>query len=82
MGRRRSSTWKPHPRAYRYAVEHARVRPEQAMLVATHPWDVDGAQRAGLSGAWLRRGRTAYPSSLTEPALAAEDRAELARLLG
>ncbi|MFF4402298.1 haloacid dehalogenase type II [Streptomyces sp. NPDC001480] len=74
--------WKPHPRAYRYAVERAGVRPEQAMLVAVHPWDVDGAQRAGLAGAWLRRGRTAYPRSLTEPSLAAENLTELARLIG
>ncbi|MFG3658695.1 haloacid dehalogenase type II [Streptomyces sp. NPDC047706] len=74
--------WKPHPRAYRYAVDQAGVRPAQAMLVAVHPWDVDGAQRAGLVGAWLRRGRTAYPRSLTEPALAAEDLAELACVIG
>lgn len=73
--------WKPHPDAYRYAVEHAGVRPDQAMLVAVHPWDVDGAQRAGLAGAWLRRGATTYPSSLTEPTLVAEDVTDLARLL-
>ncbi|MFF4402914.1 hypothetical protein [Streptomyces sp. NPDC001480] len=50
--------------------------------MAVHPWDVDGAQRAGLAGAWLRRGRTAYPRSLTDPSLAVEDLAELARLIG
>ncbi|WP_055469073.1 haloacid dehalogenase type II [Streptomyces ardesiacus] len=76
--------WKPDPRAYHYAVERCGVGPEQAMLVAVHPWDIDGAQRAGLSGAWLRRGvpDTAYPRSLTSPTLAADDLTELARLLG
>ncbi|WP_306187335.1 haloacid dehalogenase type II [Streptomyces sp. MK5] len=75
--------WKPHPRAYRYATERAGVRPDEAMLVATHPWDVDGAQRAGLRGAWLRRGTAtgAYPRSMTAPALQAEDMRELALLL-
>ncbi|MEV6738908.1 haloacid dehalogenase type II [Streptomyces sp. NPDC051104] len=73
--------WKPHPRAYHYVVERAGVRPDQAMLVAVHPWDVDGAQRAGLAGSWLRRGVTAYPATLSVPALAVEDLTELARLL-
>lgn len=74
--------WKPHPQAYRYVVERTGVRPEQAVLVAVHPWDVAGAQRAGLAGAWLRRGATAYPSALAEPAFTAEDLTELAQLIG
>jgi 2-haloacid dehalogenase len=76
--------WKPDVRAYHYAVEHCGLRPDQAMLVAVHPWDIDGAQRAGLSGAWLRRGvpETAYPRSLTGPAVTADDLEELARLIG
>lgn len=75
--------WKPHPHAYRYAAERAGIRPAEAMLVATHPWDVDGARRAGLAGAWLRRGTDpgVYPSSLTAPTLAADDVGELARVL-
>ncbi|MEV6055847.1 haloacid dehalogenase type II [Streptomyces sp. NPDC052107] len=78
------SRWKPDRRAYHYAVERCGVRPDQAMLVAVHPWDIDGARRAGLSGAWLRRGvpATAYPRALNGPTLAAEDLMELARLIG
>ncbi|WP_243761200.1 haloacid dehalogenase type II [Streptomyces sp. YIM 98790] len=48
--------WKPAPAAYHYAVRHAGVAPEQAALVAAHPWDIDGARRAGLAAAWIRRG--------------------------
>ncbi|MCX4420301.1 haloacid dehalogenase type II [Streptomyces mirabilis] len=73
--------WKPHPRAYHYAAERSGVRPDEAMLVAVHPWDVDGAQRAGMAGAWLRRRTTTYPSSLTEPAIAVEDFIELAHAI-
>lgn len=73
--------WKPAPGAYRYAVEQAGVRPEQAVLIATHPWDVDGALRAGLGGAWLRRGAAAYPHTMSEPTYSTEDLRELADVL-
>ncbi|MDR3079846.1 MAG: haloacid dehalogenase type II [Streptomyces sp.] len=75
--------WKPDPWAYHYVTERADVRNDRALLVAVHPWDIDGAQRAGLSGAWLRRGipAHAYPRSLSSPAHTADDLSELARLL-
>ncbi|MET7568984.1 haloacid dehalogenase type II [Streptomyces sp. NPDC005492] len=65
--------WKPAPAAYSYAVERVGVRPEQAMLVAVHPWDIDGARRAGLDGAWLRRGVSVYPRTMTPPSFNAQD---------
>lgn len=73
--------WKPAPEAYRYAVRAAGVRPEEALMAAVHPWDVDGAQRAGLAGAWLRRGAAHYPQVMTRPAWVAENLEELARAL-
>jgi 2-haloacid dehalogenase len=73
--------WKPAPGAYLYAADHLRVLPGQAMLVAVHPWDVDGAIRAGLGGAWLRRAAAAYPSTMSEPTCTARDVAELAAML-
>jgi 2-haloacid dehalogenase len=54
---------KPRPEVYRYAVEQARVQPAQAMLVATHPWDVNGAKAAGLLGGYVCRGRP-YPDTI------------------
>ncbi|MFE9651260.1 haloacid dehalogenase type II [Streptomyces sp. NPDC006365] len=73
--------WKPARAAYRYAVDQVEVRPEQTLLVAVHPWDVDGALRAGLRGAWLRRGATAYPQSMSPPTHSAQDLRELADTL-
>lgn len=70
--------WKPAAAAYRYASQQVGVRPEQALLVAVHPWDVDGALRAGLGGAWLRRGADAYPQCMSKPTLTAQDVRELA----
>ncbi|MFI2644309.1 haloacid dehalogenase type II [Streptomyces sp. NPDC018610] len=73
--------WKPAPAAYRYAVERAGVRPDQALLIAAHPWDTDGARRAGLHGAWLRRGASVYPKTMTPPRYGARDLRELADVL-
>jgi hypothetical protein len=38
------------------------VEPMDAMLVAVHPWDIDGAQRAGLAGAWIDLSDGRHPS--------------------
>ncbi|MGW4469963.1 haloacid dehalogenase type II [Nonomuraea sp. NPDC004354] len=72
--------WKPARAAYEYAVGRAGVRPEQAALVAVHPWDVDGAMRAGLAGAWLDRRGTPYPSVMTAPSVSARDLMALAAM--
>jgi 2-haloacid dehalogenase len=60
--------WKPAREAYLHAVEFCGVHPADAMLVAVHPWDVDGAKRAGLQAGWLDRDAGSYPSGVfTEP---------------
>jgi len=66
--------WKPAPEPYRLAVERAGVRADRVALVAVHPWDVDGAQRAGLVGA-------PYPDTFSAPAIAAGDLVALADAL-
>src|SRR5262249_5893966 len=53
--------WKPAGAAYRHALEHTGVEPDEAMLVAVHPWDVDGARAAGLRSAWVSRSGAPYP---------------------
>ncbi len=61
--------WKPHADAYRYAADVCSVEPHRMALVAVHPWDVDGARRAGLSGFWIKRRKTPYPTSFLPPDL-------------
>ncbi|WP_446033989.1 haloacid dehalogenase type II [Streptomyces olivaceus] len=73
--------WKPAPGAYRYAVEQVGVRAEEAVLVAVHPWDVDGARRAGLGGAWVRREKGSYPGVMLPPTYSVGDLVELAGVL-
>jgi 2-haloacid dehalogenase len=48
------------------------------MLVAVHPWDIDGAARAGLHTGWLNRDGSRYPSYFTAPDVVATDLVELA----
>jgi 2-haloacid dehalogenase len=62
-----AGAWKPTRRAYLYAAERTGVPPGQLTLVAVHPWDIDGAARAGLRTAWLDRAGAAYPIHLTPP---------------
>jgi 2-haloacid dehalogenase len=70
--------WKPAPEPYHHAAQRCGVAPAEMMLVAVHPWDIDGAQRAGLSAAWIDRSGTPYPEPLLAPALRADDLRELA----
>lgn len=72
--------WKPAPEPYHHAAACCEVEPEQAMLVAAHPWDVDGAKRAGLRAAWINRTGAPYPSHLFDPDLEAPDLVALAEV--
>jgi 2-haloacid dehalogenase len=66
-------TWKPSPAAYLWAAGSCRVPPERTALVAAHGWDVQGAQRAGLTGAWFPRSERTYPAVYEAPHVAAGD---------
>ena len=65
--------WKPSPQAYLWAAGICDVAPEQLALVAAHGWDVQGAQRAGLTGAWFPRAERSYPAVYEAPHIEATD---------
>jgi 2-haloacid dehalogenase len=73
--------WKPHPDAYRYAADVCGVPVDQMALVAVHPWDIDGARRAGMQGYYLDRRRTPYPKAFLGPDVVAADLVGLADAL-
>jgi 2-haloacid dehalogenase len=77
-----AGVWKPARAAYAHALDVCGVEPDRALLVAVHPWDVDGAQRAGLRGAWLNRKGEAYPDHFRAPDLRATSLEELSQQLG
>jgi 2-haloacid dehalogenase len=65
--------WKPAREVYLWAAGSCGVPPERMALVAAHGWDVQGAQRAGLTGAWFPRGERIYPPVYDRPHVAADD---------
>lgn len=62
-----AKVWKPAAGAYEYAARQCQVDIASMMLVAVHPWDVDGAARAGMQTAWVDRTGARYPSYFTTP---------------
>ena len=54
--------WKPSRETYLWAAGSCQVAPDRLALVAAHGWDVQGAQRAGLTGAWFPRTERSYPA--------------------
>lgn len=70
--------WKPARGAYEYAARTCGTELPEMLLVAVHPWDVDGAARAGMGTAWINRTGVAYPESLTPPSMQATSLTDLA----
>ena len=73
--------WKPAPEPYLYAARELGVAPGECTLVAAHPWDIDGAKRAGLQGAWLNRKGSRYPEFFQRPDASGETLGSLADTL-
>jgi len=76
-----AGAWKPDPASYAYAGRTCRVEAAEMLLVAVHPWDIDGASRAGLSTAWVSRDGTDYPGHFRPPTHTVRALPELAALL-
>lgn len=74
--------WKPAEPAYRFALDACGCRPQEAMLVAVHPWDIHGAHQAGLATAWVNRTGAPYPGYFATPDIEATSVLDLAAQLG
>jgi 2-haloacid dehalogenase len=79
--------YKPAPEVYQTAARLLVVEPGELMLVAAHPWDLEGASRAGLQTAFVdRRQEYGSGSPVREYPAADQSVADLhelaARLLG
>lgn len=71
---------KPRREVYRHAVSVAGVEPGRMVLVAVHPWDVNGAKAAGLLGGFVARGQ-AFPPTMAEPDICGETLVDVARAI-
>lgn len=76
-----AGVWKPAPASYGYAARECGVPLADMLMVAVHPWDVDGAARAGMQSAWIDRSGAAYPPYATPPTYTASGLTDLAAQL-
>ena len=73
--------YKPDLRAYKWALDKLAIKPEQALMVAAHGWDVAGAKAAGMQTAFIARpGKALYPLA-EKPDYNVKDLSELTALL-
>jgi 2-haloacid dehalogenase len=75
-----AGAWKPSPRAYDYAASTCDTKPSDMLMVAVHPWDVDGARRAGFQTAWVNRSGAPFPATFLDPTYTVESIEQLAEL--
>jgi 2-haloacid dehalogenase len=74
-------TFKPHPRVYEHAAASLGADRAQICLIAAHAWDVMGAMRAGLRGAWVARSERWLVPVVPEPDVRGEDLEDVSRKL-
>lgn len=72
--------WKPRCDIYLHAARCAGVEPRQLALIAAHAWDIHGAGLAGLTTAFVARGKP-FPATMVPPHLSAGTLTEVAELL-
>lgn len=73
-----AGAWKPARASYEYAARTCGTDLADMLLIAVHPWDIDGAARAGMATAWINRDGGGYPDVFTPPALTAATLIDLA----
>lgn len=73
-----AGVWKPARGAYEYCAHTCETDLNDMLLVAVHPWDIDGAARAGMQTAWINRRNEPYPTYFTQPLRTVESVRELA----
>lgn len=73
-----AGAWKPARASYEYAAHTCGTSLADMLLIAVHPWDIDGAARAGMATAWINRDGSSYPEIFMSPTLTAGTLTDLA----
>jgi 2-haloacid dehalogenase len=71
---------KPAPEVYDFAVRRLELAPGSTWMVAAHGWDIAGARRAGLRGAFVARPGQS-PDPFAPPEIIANDLLTLAHTI-
>lgn len=73
--------YKPAPRAYRHAAERLGRPIEEVRLVSSNPFDVIGAEAAGMQSVWIDRSGAPFDTLAPAPAMVVRALTELADAL-
>eukprot|EP00976_Prorocentrum_cordatum_P060243 1175817-Prorocentrum_minimum.AAC.7 len=73
--------FKPVPECYHYALKQAGVKAKEAVHVAAHDWDLEGAKAVGMNTAFVKR-HLGFASAYHPPDLSVPDFVALADALG
>jgi len=73
--------YKPHPSAYAVAAGALGCPNAELRLIAAHDWDVTGAIRAGLKGAFVARNGSVFNRAGEQPEIVGDDLADVAKQL-
>jgi len=73
--------FKPAPRTYRYAAERLGRPVGQVRLISSNPFDVIGAQAAGMQAAWVNRSGAVFDTLRPPPSTVVRSLTELADAL-
>jgi len=76
-----NKVYKPDLRAYAWALDKLGVKPEEALMVAAHGWDIAGAKAAGMQTAFVARPSKALYPLAPKPDYIVKDLSELVTVL-
>jgi 2-haloacid dehalogenase len=73
--------YKPSPKVYRHAAERIGRRIEEVRLVSSNPFDVIGAEAAGMRAAWIDRSGGIFDTLGPRPEVVVSTLVELSEAL-
>eukprot|EP00959_Pyramimonas_sp_CCMP1952_P315856 6610936-Pyramimonas_sp.AAC.1 len=73
--------FKPAPVSYRFVLKQEGLEPEEAVMVSTHDWDLEGAKMVGMKTAFVQR-HLGFGSVFQPPDFKVSDFLDLADKLG
>jgi 2-haloacid dehalogenase len=76
-----AGAWKPARVSYEHAARSCGTDLGEMVMVAVHPWDLDGAARAGMATAFIDRTGAPWPEVFAPPTFTAPGLPELAAQL-
>ncbi len=71
--------WKPAAAVYRHAAKELKVEEDKLALIAAHDWDIDGANKAGLTTGYLARKQPRGSSAMSPPHVTGNSLPEVVR---